>query len=267
MVNISSAQLEALLTGFFWPFFRILGLIIAEPVLGHRNVPVRAKIGLAILIAVIIGPMLPNIPNVPLFSAQGFLIAIQQLLIGLSMGFVVRLVVTAAETAGQLMGLQMGLGFAVFFDPQTSAQTAVIGQFMGLFTTLIFLATNGHYLVMTALVESFRVLPVGSQPLAAKGFLLIAQSGADIFLYGLLIALPVIATLLVANVSFGILSRAAPQLNLFAVGFPVTLAVGFLALYVMIPLLGPTLLNLFDHALETIMRLLNEFLATSRSNP
>jgi len=267
VVSINSAQLEALLTVFFWPFFRILGLIISEPVLGHRNVPVRAKIGLAILIAVIIGPMLPNIPKVPLFSAEGFFIAMQQLLIGLSMGFVVRLAVTAAETAGQLMGLQMGLGFAVFFDPQTSAQTAVIGQFLGLFTTLIFLATNAHYLVMMALVESFEVLPVASEPLAAKGFLLVAQSGASVFLYGLLIALPVIATLLVANVSFGILSRAAPQLNLFAVGFPVTLAVGFLALYVLIPMLGPALLNLFEHASETIMQMLGAFLSPSAPNP
>jgi flagellar biosynthesis protein FliR len=261
VANISSAQLEALLTVFFWPFFRILGLIIAEPVLGHRSIPIRAKVGLAILLAVIIGPMLPGLPNTALFSPEGIFIAIQQLLIGLAMGFVVRLALTAAETAGQLMGLQMGLGFAVFFDPQTTAQTAVMGQFLGLFTTLIFLATNGHYWVMTALVESFRVLPVAPDPLAAKGFFVAAQAGAGIFLYGLLIALPVIAALLVANVSFGILSRAAPQLNLFAVGFPVTLAVGFLALYVMIPMLGPALMNLFEHASEVIMRMLGALLS------
>jgi len=267
MVNIGSAQLEALVTAFFWPFLRILGLIISEPILGHREVPIRVKLGLAILLAVIIGPILPKAPDVPLFSPQGILIGAQQLVIGLSMGFAIRLALTAAETAGQLMGLQMGLGFAVFFDPQSAAQTAVVGQFLGLFAMLIFLASNGHFLVMTALVESFKTLPIMPDPLGAKGFWLITQAGANIFFYGLLIALPMVATLLVTNVAFGVLSRAAPQLNLFAVGFPVTLAVGFLALFILIPLLGPALQSLFEQASDFMMRIVQGYLPSSRLSP
>ncbi len=267
MFSFTSAQLEALITLFFWPFLRVLGMIIAEPILGHSQIPIRVKVGLAIVLAVIIGPLLPKLPAVPLFSAESFLIGMQQLVIGASMGFVVRLALTAAETAGQLMGLQMGLGFAVFFDPQTSAQTAVIGQFLGLFAMLIFLAANGHYFVVSALVESFNTLPISMAPLGANGFLAIAQAGADIFLYGLLIALPVIATLLIANVSFGILSRAAPQLNLFAVGFPITLAVGFLALYFLVPMLAPSLHGLFEHGSDVMTRILEGFAAPSRIRP
>jgi len=259
MVTFDSAQLEALITAFFWPFFRVLGLVLAEPVLGHRSIPRSTKVGLTIVLALVIAPLLPKPPTVPLFSYESFFIAIQQLVIGLAMGFVVRLALTAAEMAGQLMGLQMGLGFAVFFDPQTSAQTAVVGQFMGLFTMLLFLGLNGHYMVVSALAESFRVLPVGLAPLSSGAFLGLAQAGADIFSYGLLIALPVVATLLIANVSFGILSRAAPQLNLFAVGFPVTLAVGFLGLYLLVPVLGPTLTHLLEHSIQTMLRVAESF--------
>lgn len=264
MVVFDSGQLEALLTGFFWPFFRILGLVLAEPVLGHRSIPRTTKVGLTILLALVIAPLLPEPPALPLFSVESVFIALQQLLIGLSMGFVVRLALTAAETAGQMMGLQMGLGFAVFFDPQTSAQTAVVGQFMGLFTTLLFLGLNGHYMVVSALVESFGVLPVSTEPLASGGFLALARAGSGIFQYGLLISLPVVATLLIANIAFGVLSRAAPQLNLFAVGFPVTLTVGFLALYLLVPMLGPTLTALLEQSVMMMLRIAEGFAGAPR---
>lgn len=259
MITFDSAQLETLLLSFFLPFFRVLGLVLAEPVLGHRSIPRTVKVGATILLALVIAPLLPPPAPVPLYSVDSFFIAMQQLVVGLAMGFVVRLALTAAEVAGQMMGLQMGLGFAVFFDPQTAAQTAVMGQFMGLFTMLLFLGLNGHYMVVSALVESFRVLPVSPQPLAADAFLALALAGAQIFKYGLLISLPVVATLLIANVSFGILSRAAPQLNLFAVGFPVTLAVGFMALYLLVPLLGPTLTHLLEASVETMLRIAEGF--------
>jgi len=254
MINFDSAQLEVLLTTFFWPFFRVVGILLAEPVFGHRSIPRRVKAGVAIVITLVIAPAIPRPAGIPLFSYDGFFIAMQQLAIGVAMGFVIRLALTAAEMAGQLMGLQMGLGFAVFFDPQSSAQTAVIGQFMGLFAMLLFLALNGHYMVISVLIESFQVLPIGPAPLAASGFLALALAGGQIFFFGLLMALPVVATLLLANVAFGVLSRAAPQLNLFAIGFPVTLAVGFLGLYALVPQLGPTLSGLFEQAAQLMLR-------------
>ena len=169
------------------------------------------------------------------------LIGVQQLLIGLAMGFTIRIALTAAEMAGQLSGLQMGLGFAVFFDPQSSAQTAVVGQFVGLFAILIFLSTNGHALVLTALADSFATLPVAAARCTRSGFACWWTGAAVIFHTGLLIALPVIAALLIANIAVGIMTRAAPQLNLFAVGFPITLMTGFVALYLAVPYMGPAL--------------------------
>jgi flagellar biosynthetic protein FliR len=161
--------------------------------------------------------------------------------VGLTIGFAARLVFAAFDLAGEVIGLQMGLGFATFFDPQTSAQVPVIGQYLGLLAILVFLSINGHALLLSTLIESFSILPIGTLGLDSNGFSAFARWGAQIFLIGFTLALPVIATLLIANFGIGIISRAAPQMNIFAVGFPFTLLVGFIALYLMIPYFLPVL--------------------------
>jgi flagellar biosynthetic protein FliR len=258
MLSISTAQWYAWISALLWPFLRVLGLILAEPILGNSNVPSRVKVGLALLISILLAPVLPAMPRVDPASAAGLLVAAQQLLIGLAMGFTLRIALTAVETAGQLAGLQMGLGFAVFFDPQSSAQTAVVGQFLGLFAILIFLAIDGHLMVLTALVQSFSTLPIGMQPLQGGGFRLLIEWGGEIFRTGLVIALPIIAALLIANVAVGIMTRAAPQLNIFAVGFPVTLAVGFFALWLSIPFVAPSVQKLFEQALLVALQMVKQ---------
>jgi flagellar biosynthetic protein FliR len=253
VISITTQQWYAWITAFVWPFLRVLGLMLSEPVLANRSVPVSARVGLAIMVTLLVAPTLPPMPRVDPASAAGVFIAVQQLLIGLAMGFVMRIALTAAETAGQLAGLQMGLGFAVFFDPQSTAQTAVVGQFLGLFAILLFLSMNGHALVISGLGESFRVLPVTAEPVNPVGLRVLAGWGSVIFTVGLLIALPVIAALLIANVAVGIMTRAAPQLNIFAVGFPVTLVTGFVALYLAIPYVGPAVARLFEQALAMML--------------
>ena len=195
--------------------------------LGHASVPQATKVGLAIFISLVLAPVLPPLPTVEPASAAGILIGVQQLLIGLAIGFTLRIALTGVEAAGQLIGLQMGLGFAVFFDPQTSAQTAVVGQFLGLFAILTFLSMHGHLMVINALARSFSTLPISAEPVNPGGLRLLADWGGEDFRTGLLISLPVVAALLIANIAVGILTRAAPQLNIFAVGFPLTLAAGF----------------------------------------
>jgi flagellar biosynthetic protein FliR len=254
MISVTTAQWYAWIAAFGWPFFRILGLIISEPVLSNTNIPRTTKVGLAVFLTLVLAPVLPPMPVVDPASAAGVFIAIQQLVIGLAIGFTLRVALTAAETAGQLIGLQMGLGFAVFFDPQSSAQTAVMGQFVGLFAMLTFLAMDGHLMVVTALSRSFTTLPLGS-----GGLLTMARSGGEIFSTGLLISLPVVTALLIANIAVGIMTRAAPQLNIFAVGFPITLAVGFLGLWLAIPFMGPAIQNMFEQALIASMRVAEQF--------
>ncbi|HEY7759343.1 MAG TPA: flagellar biosynthetic protein FliR [Burkholderiales bacterium] len=259
MMQITTGQWYAWSTALLYPLLRVLGLILADPLLGNRSVPVTAKLALALLIAVLVAPLLPPTPAADPATAAGVLIGAQQLLIGLAMGFSIRVALSAAQMAGQLAGLQMGLGFAQFFDPQSGAQSAVLDRFLGLFAVLMFFSIDGHHVVLGALVDSFRALPIAAAPLDALALRVLVEWAGTIFTAGLLIALPVVAALLIANVALGIMMRAAPPLNLFTVGFPVTLITGLLALYLAAPYLGPALVDLFEQATLALGRVLEAF--------
>lgn len=256
MITLTVAQLEGLLAVFGWPFVRILSFIATEPVLGNRAVPLQVKVALALFLTVLIAPGLPAPPSVAPASAAGLLILAQQVLIGAAMGFAVRIVISAAEMAGQLAGLQMGLGFALFFDPESSGQAPLVAEFYGLIAILTLLATNGHYLILTALAESFRVLPLMIEPISARGLLTLVNWAGQIFEIGLMMSLPVVGALLIANIGIGILTRAAPQLNIFAVGFPVTLMIGFVMLYLSLPLIVPMMDAMSHRGVAVVMRML-----------
>ncbi|MHB8939560.1 MAG: flagellar biosynthetic protein FliR, partial [Thiobacillus sp.] len=241
MISLTDAQLNTWLINFIWPLTRILGLIMVAPVFGHRAVPARVKIGLGIFIALIIAPTLPPMPDVGLGSWHGLFILVQQLLIGIAIGFIMRIVFAAAEAAGEIVGLQMGLGFASFFDPQSAGQTLVLARFFNMLALLVFLAVNAHLLLIGVLVDSFQTLPISPQPLSAAGFYTVATFGSTVFAVGLQLALPLIAILLMTNLSLGILTRSAPQLNIFAIGFPITLGVGLIVLDLTLPYFVPQL--------------------------
>jgi flagellar biosynthetic protein FliR len=250
MITFTSAQLDAWLAGLLWPLVRVLSLLAAAPVLGLARIPVRVRVGLGVAIVLAIAPSLPPPPAIAPASAAGMLVLAQQIVIGLAIGFSLRLVFTAVEMAGDLIGMQMGLGFAMFYDPSNVQHTPILGQFMALLATLVFLAINGHLMIITTLAESFRTLPIGVDTLSGGFFQSLAQHGALVFVAGLQLALPLIVTMLVVNLSLGVLTRAAPQLNIFAVGFPVTLAIGFGALILTLPYFGP----LFERTLEQALR-------------
>jgi flagellar biosynthetic protein FliR len=264
MITVTTGQWYAWMSAFLWPFLRIFGLILAEPILGHTSVPVSAKIGLAIFVSLVLTPVLPPAPPVELASAAGILIGLQQLLVGLAIGFTLRIALTAVETAGQFMGLQMGLGFAVFFDPQSSAQNAVMGQFLGQFALLVFLSMDGHFLVIAALARSFSSLPITIDPVTAGGFRVLVEWGGEIFRTGLVLSLPVVGALLIANIALGIMTRAAPQLNVFAVGFPLMLGVGFFAVWLSVPFVGPAIESLFEHTVSAALGIVEQLAHVAR---
>ncbi len=259
MISFTDAQLNAWMINFIWPLTRILGLIMAAPVFGHRSVPARVKIGLGVFIALIVAPTLPPMPEVALGSWQGLFILVQQLLIGVAIGFIMRVAFAAVETAGEIIGLQMGLGFASFFDPQSAGQTLVLARFFNMLAVLLFLAVNAHLLLLGVLVDSFQSLPIGTQPLAAGGFYSVAAFGSSVFAVGLQLALPLIAIMLMTNLALGILTRSAPQLNIFAIGFPITLSVGLIMLDIALPYFVPQFESLIQNGLRTttsVIRLL-----------
>lgn len=252
MLSVTDAQLNAWLISFLWPLTRILGLIMVAPMFGHRAVPARVKVGLGVGMTLIVAPALPPMPEVGLGSWYGLAILVQQFLIGVGIGFVMRIAYAAADAAGEIIGLQMGLGFAAFFDPQSAGQTLVIGRFLNLLALLVFLAVNAHLLLIRVLVESFQALPIAQPPLSALGFYTLASFGSTVFAVGLQLALPLIAILLIANLALGILTRSAPQLNIFAIGFPITLTVGLVMLTFTLPYFLPQLEVLFREAFEAI---------------
>ena len=254
MINVSSAQLYAWLGAFLWPFIRILALILSEPVLGNRSVPVRIRVGLAFFLTLLLAPTLAPMPQIDPGSAAGLLIMAQQIMIGVSMGFAMRIVLSGVEMAGHIGGMQRGLGFAVFFDPQNSAQTPVMGQFTGLLAILVFLSISGHLMIISMLAESFHVFPISTQIVSALGWQALVSRGGDIFMIGVLLSLPMVAALLIANLAIGIMTRAAPQLNIFAVGFPLTIAVGLLVLMMSLPYFMPLLERFFQ---EGVLSALN----------
>mgnify|MGYP005804669475 FL=1 len=254
MISFTSAQLDTWLATLIFPLVRILAMIASSPVLGNKQAPARVKIGLSVLLAIVIAPTIGEMPPVAVGSPQGLLIMIQQIIIGVAMGFTMRLIFTAVEMAGELAGMQMGLGFASFYDPVNATHSAIIAQWLGMIAVLAFLSMNGHLYMLSALAESFHTLPIGSM-MPAKGFYEVANWGGSIFAYGLQISLPLLAALLTANIALGILTRAAPQLNLFAIGFPITLAIGFLVLALSMPHFIPLLDRLTHEGLGTMLNL------------
>lgn len=250
MITLSTADINTWIAALLWPLTRILGLIAASPMFGHSAVPITVKLLLGVLLASIVAPAVPALPAADPASLAGLLILVQQLLIGLGMGFTMRVVFAAVEMAGEISSLTMGLGFATFFDPSTQGRSSAISQFLALVATMAFLAVNAHLVLLSALVESFSTLPLSAQPIYAGGFKQLADWGAKIFSTGVQLSLPIVAALLITNVALGILTRAAPQLNLFGIGFPVTLGVGMLVLAMSLPYLATPLQNLFSDGIE-----------------
>ena len=235
MIQLTEAQLLGWLTPVLWPFLRTLALFSAMPVLGTRTVPVRVRIGLAAFTSLAAQASLPEVAPVALDSALAFVLVVQQVLIGVALGFAVRVVFAAVEFAGEIIGLQMGLNFAGFFDPLSAATGTATSRFYGTTIAWLFIVVNGHLLVIAALMQSFEAFPVGPEPF---GFLKQTQPhrwGGEIFALGLWLAMPLIAMLLFVNLVLGMISRVASQINIFAVGFPITLGVGLLGILLTLP--------------------------------
>ena len=249
MLTFSEAQLIDWISPLLWPFLRVLAVFTTMPVFSQRAVPLRVRIGLAGLIAFAAQAMLPEMPRIALDSPTAFVAIAQQLLVGMSIGFAVRIVFAAIEFAGELIGLQMGLNFAGFFDPATGGQATAVSRFFGTTVAFLFVIINGHLLVIAAVVQSFHSFPVGPEPFAFLHAVRPETWGSEIFRLGLWIALPMIAMLLFVNLVLGVISRVAQQMNVFAIGFPITLGVGLLGVLLTLPMMQAP----FTMALEQML--------------
>ena len=253
MISVTSAELNAWIVAFFFPLARILALLVAAPPFNNPALSMQVKLLLGLTIALAITPALPPIPAMDPASGQGLLTLAQQMLIGYAMGFSMRLIFTAIDMAGNMISTQMGLGFATAYDPQSASQTAVVSEFLGMLALLVFLAINGHLMVIATLAQSFTALPIGSTAIPSGTWMNMAAAGSVIFSSGVMLALPVVIALLITNIALGVLGRVAPQLNLMAIGFPITIALGFAAIVVSMSHLNAPLQQMFEYGLQSML--------------
>jgi flagellar biosynthetic protein FliR len=258
MISFTSAQWSAWLSAFIFPLARILAVIASTPLLGDKEVPVQVRIGLGVMLTVLVAPTLQIPSGIDPGSLQGLLILLEQILVGVVMGFTVRIIFTAVEMAGEVAGLQMGLGFASFYDPQNAAFQPVLAQFLGVIVSLAFLAMDGHLLVLAALADSFQSFPISTAVPSAKGLNTLVSWSGSLFADALQISLPLLAALMMTNLALGILTRSAPQLNLFAVGFPITLGMGFFVLALSMPYFRPLIEHFSNAGLSAMQHVVQQ---------
>ena len=231
MFELSAEQIGGWVSAFLLPLFRIGALLMTMPVVGTQLVPMRIRLYLTLAICVVLVPNLPPMPEVDALSLRALLLIGHEILVGAMFGFVLQLFFHAFIVAGQILAMQMGLGFASMVDPTNGISVPVIGQFFTMLVTLLFLAMNGHLVVFEALAESFATLPPGGGLLTDHHWLIAGKLGWVIGA-GLLLVLPGITALLVVNLAFGVMTRAAPQLNIFSIGFPMTLVLGMVIVWI-----------------------------------
>lgn len=229
MINLDWVQLSVWLGSVVWALARVTGLFLMAAVFGASVLPARVRVGLTFVLTLVLAP-LAQAP-IDLLSAAGVATLVGQVLIGAAVGFVLRLTFEAVAFGGQLVAQSMSLGFAEVVNPQGGGSSPVLNQFYLLLVTLLFLAMDGHLQLIQLLADSFTSLPPGPEAMTAQGLHAVVAFGSELFSGAVRVALPAMTSLLVVNMGFAAISRAAPSMNLFAVGFPITISLGFIALW------------------------------------
>ena len=254
-MNFTEAQLLNTFAMLMYPLMRISAMFVSMPIFNVHALPAQVRIILAGVISFLVIPVLPPLPQIEMMSYEGIMIGVQQVAIGLTTGFILQMVFAALIFAGQGIAYGMGLGFASMVDPLNGQQVPVVAQIYMISTTLLFLSLDGHLLLIKLLVDSFTTLPIG-QIFDTNDIWAIIVWSSRIFSDGLLLAMPIIISLLLVNVVFGVASKSAPQLQIFAVGFPITLMLGVLLIWVTLPEVLELIPDMLSDGFDLIKQLL-----------
>ncbi|SHE19609.1 flagellar biosynthetic protein FliR [methanotrophic endosymbiont of Bathymodiolus puteoserpentis (Logatchev)] len=234
-MHFTEQELLAKIALFVWPFIRISSLFMAIPIFSARTTPVKFRLLISFLITWVVIPFIPPLPDVPLMSYAGVMVTIQQMAIGLASAFILQMVFAVLLVGGQSIAYSMGLGFASMVDPASGVQVPVVAQILVITGSLFFMSVNGHLLLIELLIESFKTLPIDVIGLTKADLWAIIIWSGQMFAGGVLLALPIMSVVLFVNVSFGVASKAAPQLQIFGVGFPITIMVGLVLIWILMP--------------------------------
>lgn len=247
--------------GFFLLIFvRISGLFISAPIFGSRNISVYIKAGLALAISYILFPLFSTTTaRIPEQFLPYMILVTGELFIGIILGFVSSLVFSAVQMAGQLLDMQVGFGIVNIIDPQSGHQVPLIGNFKYILALFVFLGSNGHHVLLSALVASFKLIPVTGVVLQPTLANLMTDMVQGIFIIALKISLPVLSALLLTDVALGVLARTMPQMNIFVVGVPGKIIIGLFVLSLVFPFYVIFLEVVFNGMYKDIYSLLNQF--------
>lgn len=245
MIDFTLDQLHYWIGTVIWPFFRIAAFVGTAPILGESAVPLYIKVALSAILTLALAPLVGDIPTIALGSFGAIAVMLEQILIGMALGLVMRFIFGAIIMAGELIGLQMGLSFASFFDPASGGNTSVMARTLNVLTILVFISVNGHLVMISGLGHTFEMLPIGGAKIDINGIGVLIEFSVTLFTVAIALALPMIIALLTINLAMGILNRTAQQLSVFSVGFPITLTVSLVLLMIFLPQINHFLDRLF----------------------
>ena len=245
-MSFSTAEITAFVGAYIWSFARISAMMMTAPIFSSQSFPIRFRISLALACTVVMVPMLPDLPAIDFLSGESFLIMLNQIIIGSIMGFTLQLIFSVLVLSGQILAMQAGLGFSMMNSPQDGVQITVVGQLYVMIATLLFLAMDGHLLLIQMIFESFKQVPIGLEGINPKGFWLFVAWGSEFYKHAIMVVMPAIAALLMVNISFGVMAKASPQLNPFSVGFVITITFGFVIVFLTLPSLSPYFTRLVE---------------------
>ncbi|RHW75993.1 flagellar biosynthetic protein FliR [Colwellia sp. RSH04] len=230
-MEFTESIINQYLADFILPFTRISALVMAMIGLGSKTLPGRIKLFLSVMVTIAVMPAIPPSNVGELLSFSTVIVILQQIVIGTMLGFVTIMVVNTFTMAGQIIAMQSGLGFASLVDPASGMNVPAIGQFFLILSSLLFWVMDGHLAYLQFIVASFDTLPIPTEHLSSIKYREIVEWGSWMFATALSLALAPLTAMLLINFSFGIMTRAAPQLNIFAIGFPITMTAGLIIMW------------------------------------
>jgi flagellar biosynthetic protein FliR len=252
--ELTGSDITSILGSVWWPFLRIGALLWMLPLFGDRLQNVKVRVLLALAISVLLAPMLPKMPSVDPFSVTALVMAIEQILLGALLGIMVQILFTVLSLVGQILSLQMGLAMGVMNDPASGQAIPLVGQLMIIFGSFLFLIGDGHLVAIDIVVESFFTWPPGSSIFDLELLRVVGLLGWA-FGSALLLAMPAVIAMLIVNITFGIMNRSAPSLNIIALGFPLSMLMGLISILLTVASLPARYHDFTGHVLNQ-MRLL-----------
>ncbi len=248
---MQAAQIINYFNEFMWPFARVTGLLLIAPIIGSAYIPLYIKILIASALTIFVFPLIETPKLVDPLTINAVIMLAQQFMIGLTIGAIVQVAFTAVMIAGENIAMTMGLGFAHMTDPVNGVTIPVVSQLLTVVASLYFLALNGHIALIQLLINSFHTLPI-TELISTSSALAVAEWASRMFIGALLVSIPAVTALLVVNIAMGLMTRVAPQMNIFSVGFPLTMMLGFIFIAITIPMAMAIFQNLLDQSFQHV---------------